>query len=151
MKHILFVCTGNSCRSIMAEAYLRKRASEEKLRIETRSAGTLGIEGMEPSENTQMVLAEEGIDTEGYASSTLTPELVNWADIILVMEPLHKERIVEMDPAAGAKTFLLGEFNENANEKGIPDPIGRPLVFYRLTFEFIKDSIEGFLKWLAKK
>jgi protein-tyrosine-phosphatase len=150
VQKILFVCTGNSCRSIMAEAYMKKRAQEESLSLEVKSAGTLGINDMPPTQQALKVLADEGIDTEGYQSKALSKELIDWADLILVMEPLHKSRILEDVPEAEGKVRYLAEFNPEKNDVMIPDPIGRPVAFYKTSFGLIRYSIEELIKWLKK-
>lgn len=150
VRNILIVCTGNSCRSIMAEAYFRKRLLEEGLEIGLKSAGTMGISGVIPAENTIRTLEEENISTDGLISTGLTTDLVAWADLILVMEPGHKENILLDNPGSEGKILYLAEFREGIGNFIIPDPIGRPLSYYKMTFGVIKESVEGLLKWLTK-
>lgn len=150
IKNILFVCTGNSCRSIMAEAYLKKRLEEEGLSIKVESAGTLGVNGLAPTREVLKVLKAEGINTSGYGSKELTEEFVEWADMILVMEPSHKAKVVSMVPGAADKVFFLGELDKEREDVIIPDPIGRTLAFYKASFHLIKKPIEELVKWLKK-
>ncbi|MBF0493675.1 MAG: low molecular weight protein arginine phosphatase [Candidatus Omnitrophica bacterium] len=150
IKKILFVCTGNSCRSIMAEAYMKKRAQEEKLDLEIGSAGTLGVDGLAPSNNTIEVLKKSGISAEAYRSTGLTGELIKWADIILVMTAEHKEKILELDKTAGEKTFYLLEFSDKTDVLSLADPVGYSLPVYEDCYALIKNAVEGFLKWLKK-
>ncbi|MBL7073238.1 MAG: low molecular weight protein arginine phosphatase [Candidatus Omnitrophica bacterium] len=149
IKNVLFVCTGNSCRSIMAEAYLKKRTEEEALSIEIRSAGTYGAYGLSPTNEAIKVISDEGIDPAGLGSKTLTDEFINWADVILVMEPAHKSRIIDMVPEAAEKVRYLAEYG-GAEGESIPDPIGKPLEHYRECFNSIKSHVEELIKWLKK-
>jgi len=151
IKKILLVCTGNSCRSIMAEGYLSKRLGEMNAEdILVVSSGTGALPGLKPTEDAIKVMKEHDIDISGHTSSSLNKTRIENADIILVMEPIHKERIEYMVPAAKDKTYLLREFSEEKNKKDnfIVDPMGQSIDFYRETFDVIKSSIEGFLKWL---
>ncbi len=150
IKRILLVCTGNSCRSIMAEAYLKSRFAEENIDIEVKSAGTWGRDGEPASREALKAIKEEGIDPKGYESNALTKELIDWADAILVMEHMHKEWIVRMVSAAEEKVYFLKEFGEDDDELSIPDPVGRTIAFYRASFGIIKNSIEEFMEWLKK-
>lgn len=147
---ILVICTGNSCRSIMAEAYMRKRFDEEKLDMHVRSAGTLGVEGMPPSPEALKMLAISDVDTDDLISKALKEEDVEWAELILVMEPMHKLAVLDLVPGAGDKVAYLGQFNPEGGDIVIPDPIGRPLAFYRASFRVIKHSVEGLIEWLKK-
>ncbi|MFA6636493.1 MAG: low molecular weight protein arginine phosphatase [Candidatus Omnitrophota bacterium] len=150
IKKILFVCTGNSCRSIMAEAYLNRLSSENEKSFEARSAGILGIEGASPSKEVISLLTKEGIDVSPYISKGLSLGLVNWADLILVMAPEHKLAVLDLDPAAESKVRYLGEFNPDRGVVIIPDPIGRPMTFYKTSFSIIKQSIEELIKWIKE-
>ena len=111
VSSILFICTGNSCRSIMAEGLMRKSLYElGKERIEVASAGTMATNGMPPTDETVKVMKEAGVDVSDFKAKSVTPEMVRKADLILVMEPMHKDSVLRKAPQASSKTFLLKEY-----------------------------------------
>ncbi|MCE7792463.1 low molecular weight protein arginine phosphatase [Salipaludibacillus sp. CUR1] len=107
MERILFVCTGNTCRSPMAEAIFEHKKDDEKL--EARSAGIHGMEGMPMSEGSKSALAKRGI-MESHQSDSLSKELINWADVVLTMTENHKRIVVEQYPELVSNVFTLKEF-----------------------------------------
>ena len=144
-KVILFICTGNSCRSVMAKALLEK-ALKEKNRddMEVLSAGIMMFGGLTATEEVKELLAREGVDVSAHRSQRVTRDMIKKSDIILVMEKLHEKRILELVPEAKNRLFLLKEFAKinNNNELDIADPIGRPYEFYAQTLRIIKEAIE---------
>lgn len=150
IKNILVICTGNSCRSVMAEAYLRKRIKEIGKDISVKSAGITPFSGMSPTRETIEIMKEIGVDVSGHKAVTLMREMIDEANIILVMEPRHKYTLVSIDSNCEGKIFYLKEFEGDFSEGTIPDPIGKTELFYRNVFETIKRSVEGLLKWLEK-
>jgi len=148
IRSVLFVCTGNSCRSIMAEALLRKRLKElGKDYVDIRSAGIRALSGMAPTENTVTVMKEEGVDVSGLKSKDITNDMIRNSDLILVMERLHKVEILRRVPEASSKTYLIKEFGkaggiDYSEETAIDDPIGKAAEDYRKTLNILKKEIE---------
>ena len=114
------------------------------------SSGTGAVPGLRPTREAVEVMKEYGVDVSKYISSSLSKANIDNADAILVMMSQHKEKILTISPDANNKTYLLREFSKEKKDSYIEDPIGRPIEFYREVFEVIKNSIEGFLKWLEK-
>lgn len=148
-KTVLFICTGNSCRSVMAENIFRKMLSEAgKKDIRLASAGIAAPEGMNPPSAVKAVMKGEGIDVSGHQACPLTTDLIKKAGLILVMEKYHRQRILETSPEASGKIFLLGEFNPDPTgiTANIPDPIGKPLLTYQKVFQEIRNCLQELIK-----
>lgn len=144
-KIVLFVCTGNSCRSVMAEGLLKKKLLEMgKKNIEVISAGIAMVDGLKPTPETLELLNREGIDFSSYVSKRVSPLMVKKADLIFVMETIHEKRLKELVPNIKNNLFLLKEFAkiEETGSLDISDPIGKSFLEYEKTFSLIKEAIE---------
>lgn len=107
-KHILFVCTGNICRSATAEALARRRLADAGLRgIEVSSAGVAAEPGRPCPEETIEALSKRGVDARAHGARLLTPELVDWADLILAMTDGHQMSVALRYPRAVGKVKLF--------------------------------------------
>src|SRR5215471_3127137 len=149
MKTILFVCTGNVCRSPMAEGILR-HATRDRGDYRTLSAGLGACEGQPPSPNAVLAVRELGIDISSQRSRPLTPELVQQADYIFGMTHSHIDTVSMLFPQAAERTFLLREFDETLDffEKDISDPIGGSYEVYANCRDQIEQGIASLLRFL---
>lgn len=139
LPQILFVCTGNTCRSPIAEYLAKNIIERDNLKLRAVSAGFL--EGGEPiSENSKQVLALNDIDDSGHVSTLLGDELFRKSWLILTMTEEHKKKILQLNPAAISKTHTLSEFAGFGND--IADPYGKELENYKKTFIEINKKLK---------
>jgi protein-tyrosine-phosphatase len=131
MRKVLVVCSGNICRSPMAEGILRSLIEEAGLRdVEVRSAGTLGILGSPPADNAVRACREKGVDISELRSSALSGEILRWPDIVLGMEEGHLSACRSLVSGARPRLALLGSFGRPADPE-IADPVGQGLNAFR--------------------
>jgi len=150
---ILFICTGNICRSPLAEYYTQSEVERHGLPFRIRSAGFMEA-GHCISRNSGKILEEIGINTDSHRSYLIDNDILAKSWLILTMEDAHKKKLLQMDPGLGYKTFTLSEYcgpEFYSNSLDIDDPYGSDLDRYRITYNMIKARIDRLLEKIKKE
>jgi len=151
VKNVLFVCTGNICRSPIAEGFFRRLTGNRK-DIEVASAGVHAVRGQPPSVYAVEVCAEEGTDISDLRSQPLTGALVDRATHIFAMTGAHLETIQTLFPQSAEKTFLIREFEQPGTTvwRDVPDPIGLGREVYEGCARIIKNALPSVLAFVEQ-
>ena len=143
MDKIIFICTGNTCRSPMAEGLFRAHGGEDKTGLTAASAGLFTQDGMPASQNAVAAAAELGADITAHRSRMLTPELARDARYLVCMTGAHYDRLCELFPDCADKVFTL-------LPEDISDPFGGDLETYRRAAAEIDKGVHSIIERLAK-
>jgi protein-tyrosine-phosphatase len=144
---VLFVCTGNICRSPMAEYLLRQQVPESS-GWRVRSAGVAAPRGMPASRPAIEALEEIGIDLRAHQSRLLTQEMIADATLIVVMTTGHRRQVWSTAPGAAHKVALLKSFDPAASGTDVEDPIGSSLEVYREVREELRTALPGLMAFM---
>jgi protein-tyrosine-phosphatase len=149
---VLFICTGNTCRSPMAEGSLRVLLQGRGIdTIDVQSAGTAAVPGCPATQYAMEAVKTWNADISSHRSRPISRELVEEADLILVMTPHHYRDVVTILPEARPKTFLLKRFPEPGRDgDSVADPIGGSLDTYNQTFLEIGEELGRMLPDIIK-
>lgn len=145
---LLFVCTGNTCRSPLAEGIARCVIAQRAMRdIEVSSAGTSAWPDAPASDGALLVAMERGIDLGEHRARQLSPEMVEASELIIAMGPHHLERAEALGGAG--RTWLLTGFADPTRARPISDPFGGDLDVYRATLEELEHEVSAVLDRIA--
>jgi protein-tyrosine phosphatase len=141
---MLTVCTGNICRSPIAEGILRSIIQADPF-MTVSSAGTHAVAGNPATEFAILASHEKGIDITCHSARPLDSALIKSSDMILCMEPSHAEWVLSLDSSMYEKVYNLADFSENKRLEIIADPYGCSLREYRECFRIINECLQNFV------
>ena len=144
-KNILFVCTGNTCRSPMAEGLFRK-ALGTRLGWTVRSAGVAASVGSKESRDTATVLEKRGVSLTSFRSQQVSRALIEQSDAIFAMTCSHLAVLEDEFPEFVHKFYLAGDFAEDGGD--VPDPIGMGAKAYEEVALVLEDAFPGIIRFL---
>ncbi|MDR5899524.1 low molecular weight phosphotyrosine protein phosphatase [Halomonas vilamensis] len=142
-ERILVVCTGNICRSPVAEAFLRQRLPERRI----SSAGLGALEGKPVSPLARQLAEADGLDVNHHQARQLTVAMIQEADLILVMTERQRRAVGQQAPQALGKTLLLGRWLDSGKGQNIPDPYRKSTEVFEHIHMLLKDAS---LAWAEK-
>lgn len=143
MKQLLIVCTGNVCRSPIAEGIIRFRSQQERIshKLYVHSAGTHAVVGSGASRNGVEVMASKGIDMRRHVAKQVTYKAVSAAKLVMVMEEAHRTDLLNLVPESFGKVILFSELSGRTYD--LPDPYGGPLIEYEVAYARINGIINA--------
>ena len=141
-KSVLFICTGNTCRSPLAEAWFNKIAEAEALPYRASSAGLAAMNGAPASQHSQCAAAEMGASLEKFHSQMVTIEMLKNAELVICMTASHCRYITAAMPDLSEKVHALMEFSNGGD---VSDPYGGSLDEYRQCFADIRGAVENLI------
>jgi len=128
---------------------LARSQSQKAKEIAVTSAGTGTYYGAPASRKTIEVMRRRGIDLAGFRAKQATPELIDWADLVLAIDRRNKKAIINMFPDAAAKTFTLKEYAGDDDNPDVEDPVGRPIEQYEKCADEIEEALIKVIKKLS--
>ena len=150
---IMFICTGNICRSAMAEGYMKKVVKEQKLDIDVCSSGIYGEEGCKASYLAKEAMSEYGVNLDSHVAKITSKTNIKDMDLILCATAGHKRILLQMYPDLSEKIYTMKEYayDDERKKQDISDPWGYDITVYRRCASELVDSIDNIVRRIKEK